>query len=183
MKIILKKEVANLGEAGEVVEEAAGTFLERFQLDDVCGLVRTLACYEVVAEQLLAREDGGVVGKHLVYLVDDNLSALLACARSHGDCTEDDARILVGDEARLCGGHQDAHGEEAGDDGNGGTNQYGYYVMCGDNGQIRRFWKNPATGNYGWGGDYTFAHEYYYNGDESSTPVVTDSRMYNTTVD
>ena len=70
-----------------------------------------------------------------------------------------------------------------GDNGAGGVNQYGYYVMCGDNGQIRRFWKNPATGNYGWGGDYTFAHEYYYNGDESSTPTVTDSRMYNTTVD
>lgn len=70
-----------------------------------------------------------------------------------------------------------------GDNGAGGVNQYGYYVMCGDNGQIRRFWKNPATGNYGWGGDYTFAHEYYYNGDESSTPTVTDTRMYNTTVD
>lgn len=70
-----------------------------------------------------------------------------------------------------------------GDNGAGGVNQYGYYVMCGDNGQIRRFWKNPATGNYGWGGDWTTAHEYYYNGDESSTPTVTDSRMYNTTVD
>lgn len=70
-----------------------------------------------------------------------------------------------------------------GDNGAGGVNQYGYYVMCGDNGQIRRFWKNPATGNYGWGGDYTFAHEYYYNGDESSTPTVTDTKMYNTTVD
>ena len=33
--------------------------------------------------------------------------------------------------------------------------KYGYYVMCGDNGQIRRFWKNPTTGNYYWGGDYT----------------------------
>lgn len=70
-----------------------------------------------------------------------------------------------------------------GDNGAGGVNQYGYYVMCGDNGQIRRFWKNPATGNYGWGGDWTTAHEYYYNGDESSTPTVTDTRMYNTTVD
>lgn len=70
-----------------------------------------------------------------------------------------------------------------GDDGAGGVNQYGYYVMCGDNGQIRRFWKNPATGNYGWGGDWTTAHEYYYNGDESSTPTVTDTKMYNTTVD
>lgn len=70
-----------------------------------------------------------------------------------------------------------------GDNGAGGVNQYGYYVMCGDNGQIRRFWKNPATGNYGWGGDYTIAHEYYYNGDESATPVVTDKPMYSTTVD
>lgn len=70
-----------------------------------------------------------------------------------------------------------------GDDGAGGINDYGYYVMCGDNGQIRRFWKNPTTGNYGWGGDYTIAHEYYYNADESATPQVTDKRMYNTTVD
>lgn len=35
-------------------------------------------------------------------------------------------------------------------------NKYGYYVMCGDNGQIRRFWRNKATGNYYWGGDYTY---------------------------
>lgn len=34
--------------------------------------------------------------------------------------------------------------------------KYGYYVMCGDNGQIRRFWQNPTTGNYYWGGDYTY---------------------------
>ncbi|MGN0571607.1 MAG: hypothetical protein ACI4K9_05460 [Candidatus Fimenecus sp.] len=67
-----------------------------------------------------------------------------------------------------------------GDDGNGGVNQYGYYVMCGDNGQIRRFWKNPVTGNYGWGGDYTIAHEYYYN---NGVETVTDKKMYSTTVD
>ncbi len=45
-------------------------------------------------------------------------------------------------------------------DGNGkkdaGEEGYGYYVMCGDNGQIRRFWKNSVTGNYYWGGDYTY---------------------------
>lgn len=34
--------------------------------------------------------------------------------------------------------------------------KYGYYVMCGDNGQIRRFWQNTTTGNYYWGGDYTY---------------------------
>ncbi|MGN0569839.1 MAG: hypothetical protein ACI4N4_04965 [Candidatus Fimenecus sp.] len=39
-------------------------------------------------------------------------------------------------------------------DANG--DKYGYYVMCGDNGQIRRFWRNNATGNYYWGGDYTY---------------------------
>ncbi len=67
-----------------------------------------------------------------------------------------------------------------GDDGNGGTNPYGYYVMCGDNGQIRRFWKNTATGNYGWGGDYTIQHHYYY---KDGTTTVTDTRNYGTTVD
>lgn len=67
-----------------------------------------------------------------------------------------------------------------GDDGNGGTNDYGYYVMCGDNGQIRRFWRNPTTGNYGWGGDYTVAHNYYYN---NGVQTETNERMYGTTVD
>ena len=67
-----------------------------------------------------------------------------------------------------------------GDDGNGGTNDYGYYVMCGDNGQIRRFWRNPVTGNYGWGGDYTVAHNYYYNNGQQTE---TNERMYSTTVD
>lgn len=67
-----------------------------------------------------------------------------------------------------------------GDDGNGGANDYGYYVMCGDNGQIRRFWRNPVTGNYGWGGDYTVAHNYYYNNGDVSEE---NKRMYSTTVD
>lgn len=67
-----------------------------------------------------------------------------------------------------------------GDNGNGGTNEYGYYVMCGDNGQIRRFWRNPVTGNYGWGGDYTVAHNYYYNNGQQTE---TNERMYSTTVD
>lgn len=40
-----------------------------------------------------------------------------------------------------------------GDDGNGGVNQYGYFVMGGDAGQVRRFWRNETTGNYYWGGD------------------------------
>ena len=67
-----------------------------------------------------------------------------------------------------------------GDNGNGGANDYGYYVMCGDNGQIRRFWRNPVTGNYGWGGDYTVAHNYYYNNGDVSEE---NKRMYSTTVD
>lgn len=33
---------------------------------------------------------------------------------------------------------------------------YGYYIMGGDNGQIRRFWRNQDTGNYYWGGDHTY---------------------------
>lgn len=42
-------------------------------------------------------------------------------------------------------------------------NKYGYYVMCGDNGQVRRFWKNPVTGNYFWGGDYTYYTDINFN--------------------
>lgn len=38
--------------------------------------------------------------------------------------------------------------------------KYGYYVMCGDNGQVRRFWRNNTTGNYYWGGDYTYYTDY-----------------------
>jgi len=50
-----------------------------------------------------------------------------------------------------------------GDDGNGGVNQYGYYVMGGDAGQVRRFWRNEITGNYYWGGDVLGQYDRYYN--------------------
>lgn len=43
--------------------------------------------------------------------------------------------------------------EGMGSDENGNSNTYGYYLMGGDNGQIRRFWRNETTGNYYWGGD------------------------------
>lgn len=50
-------------------------------------------------------------------------------------------------------------------DGNNVVNgdKYGYYVMCGDNGQVRRFWKNPTTGNYYWGGDDTYYTDIDFN--------------------
>jgi len=48
-----------------------------------------------------------------------------------------------------------------GDDENGNPTQYGYYVMGGDNGQIRRFWRNERTGNYYWGGDYVVNYKAY----------------------
>ena len=51
-------------------------------------------------------------------------------------------------------------------DGNGAVEddeKYGYYIMCGDNGQVRRFWRNPTTGNYYWGGDYTYYTDYNLN--------------------
>ncbi|MBQ5678024.1 MAG: prepilin-type N-terminal cleavage/methylation domain-containing protein, partial [Clostridia bacterium] len=38
--------------------------------------------------------------------------------------------------------------------------KYGYYIMCGDNGQVRRFWRNNTTGNYYWGGDHTYYTDY-----------------------
>ena len=54
--------------------------------------------------------------------------------------------------------------------------KYGYYVMCGDEGQVRRFWRNADVlktdsngnqiveyGNYYWGGDYTYYTDYNLN--------------------
>ena len=50
--------------------------------------------------------------------------------------------------------------------------KYGYYVMCGDNGQVRRFWRERDElkddgkvdyGNYYWGGDYTYYTDYNLN--------------------
>lgn len=49
-----------------------------------------------------------------------------------------------------------------GDNGNGGVNEYGYYVMGGDAGQVRRFWRNETTGNYYWGGDVLGQYDRYY---------------------
>ncbi len=73
----------------------------------------------------------------------------------------------------------DNHSKETSD---GDT--YGYYVMCGDEGQVRRFWKRPNTtvtvdgqeievdGNYYWGGDYT------YHTDINNDEVETGNRRY-----
>lgn len=63
--------------------------------------------------------------------------------------------------------------------------KYGYYVMCGDNGQVRRFWKSPdrtltvdgetitVDGNYYWGGDYTYYTDYNFN--RFNTPTYINS--------
>lgn len=75
-----------------------------------------------------------------------------------------------------------------GDDGNGGVNQYGYYVMGGDAGQVRRFWRNETTGNYYWGGDLLTNYDRYayLNGNgttstggyETLTPTVTTQASF-----
>lgn len=64
------------------------------------------------------------------------------------------AKKMTGD-AKLTAAINDVEWVEKGrgDDGNGGVNQYGYYVMGGDEGIVRRFWRNETTGNYYWGGD------------------------------
>lgn len=76
-------------------------------------------------------------------------------------------------------------------DGNGvveDDEKYGYYVMCGDNGQVRRFWRNNTTGNYYWGGDYTYYTDYNLNRFGNGTYIYTkdennnasSSRVYST---
>ncbi len=57
--------------------------------------------------------------------------------------------------------------EGKGDNGKGGVNEYGYYVMGGDAGQIRRFWKQKDyiagsdSENYCWGGDNVVNYSRY----------------------
>ncbi len=50
--------------------------------------------------------------------------------------------------------------------------KYGYYIMCGDNGQVRRFWRNNATGNYYWGGDYTYYTDYNLDRFSGKNPYI-----------
>ncbi len=70
--------------------------------------------------------------------------------------------------------------------------KYGYYVMCGDNGQIRRFWKRSSRtmvvdgkeievdGNYYWGGDYTYYTDYNLNRfDSGGTYIRTEDKNGN----
>lgn len=59
--------------------------------------------------------------------------------------------------------------------------KYGYYVMCGDNGQIRRFWQNPTTGNYYWGGDYTYHTDINLNRVEGNSYIKAENK-YSTSV-
>ncbi len=54
--------------------------------------------------------------------------------------------------------------------------KYGYYVMCGDNGQVRRFWRNNTTGNYYWGGDYTYYTDYNLNRFSDGTYIYTTNK-------
>lgn len=67
------------------------------------------------------------------------------------------------------------------------TQKYGYYAMCGDNGQIRRFWKD-STGKYFWGGDNTIDYSYSkiinkdlgYNSDGSAIKATTQANVTST---
>lgn len=59
--------------------------------------------------------------------------------------------------------------------------KYGYYVMCGDNGQIRRFWQNTTTGNYYWGGDHTYYTDINLNRVEGNSYVKAED-VYSTSV-
>ena len=56
---------------------------------------------------------------------------------------------------------------EMGDNGNGAKNKYGYYVMGGDAGQVRRFWQKKdidtttTSKNYCWDGDILYNYNRY----------------------
>ncbi len=85
---------------------------------------------------------------------------------------------------------------DAGDGKNldGDNEKYGYYVMCGDQGQVRRFWKRPNTtiavdgktievdGNYYWGGDYTNHTDINEDEVETGNSYYVSNNRYDTSV-
>lgn len=68
---------------------------------------------------------------------------------------------------------EDADQYAVGEDGE----KYGYYVMCGDNGQIRRFWQDEKTGNYYWGGDYTYYTDINHNRVEGNSYINAEKKL------
>jgi len=78
----------------------------------------------------------------------------------HIDLIAKDMKSTTDNAADLNAAMNDVEWVEPGEGyimGSGNTkspNPYGYYIMGGDNGQIRRFWRNETTGNYYWDGDY-----------------------------
>lgn len=77
---------------------------------------------------------------------------------------------------------------EMGDNGNGAKNKYGYYIMGGDAGQVRRFWQKKdidattTSKNYCWDGDILGQYNRYYyitgdnTADSSSYETITQTR-------
>lgn len=51
-----------------------------------------------------------------------------------------------------------------------GLNPYGYFIMGGDLGQIRRFWREE-NGNYFWGGDYSDGYNFDSNKNSSGSQM------------
>ena len=79
--------------------------------------------------------------------------------------------LIAKDSADLVSAMNDVEWVEKGegDNGSNGTNSYGYYIMGGDAGQVRRFWRrgtDAKPGNYYWGGDYLYNYDSkaYYSG-------------------
>ena len=81
--------------------------------------------------------------------------------------------------------------EGRGDDGKGGVNKYGYYIMGGDAGQVRRFWmkKDLVPGstseNFCWGGDVLNNYDRRYdivdnNSYENFDKKITTQAMFKT---
>ncbi len=84
--------------------------------------------------------------------------------------------LVAKDSADLVSAMNDVEWVEKGDgdNGSGGVNDYGYYVMGGDAGQVRRFWRRGTTakpGNYYWSGDYLYNYDSaaYYTGTSGKT--------------
>lgn len=134
----------------------------------------------MVGEKSLVADDDGNQYHYYVSRgeIDDDGDLLIHRRVMNTTDDENDSTVSASNPIKLTSAMNDVEWVPAesasADNGSASSDDtYGYYVMCGDEGQVRRFWKRPNSsitteegttvevdGNYYWGGDYTYYTDY-----------------------
>ena len=144
----------------------------------------------MVGEKSLVADDDGNQYHYYVSRgeIDDDGDLLIHRRVMNTTDDENDSTVSLSNPIKLTSAMNDVEWVPAdsasADNGSASSDDtYGYYVMCGDEGQVRRFWKRPngtvtteegqtveVDGNYYWGGDYTYYTDYDFVQINASDP-------------